>query len=193
MIDPLPRTAGSIVLRRLAPTDLRAFQAYRHDPELGRYQGWAATPDDDAQALLRHMSRAKLLQPGVWCQIGIAEARSLGLIGDIGLILASDALEAEIGFTLRRLSQGRGMASAAVREAIEMVFEQTPAARVVGITDARNVPSIRLLERVGMRKVETRVAMRRGKRCSEHVYVVDRHDGAEVVAEDLATSPAARW
>ena len=176
MADLLPRTAGRIVLRRLDPADLRAFQAYRHDKELGRYQGWVATPDEDARELLSHMSTAKLLQPGVWCQIGIAESRSLGLIGDIGLLLAPDARQAEIGFTLGRPSQGRGLATAAVQEAIRLVFECTPADTVIGVTDSRNTPSIRLLERVGMRQVDMRDTTFRGERCTEHVYAVGKHD-----------------
>ena len=176
MADPLPRTAGSVVLRRLAPADLRAFQAYRHDAELGQYQGWAATSDDDAREFLSHMSTAELLQPGVWCQIGIAESSSLELVGDIGLLLASDSLQAEIGFTLRRQSQGHGLATAAVQETIGLVFEHTRAEKVVGITDARNVSSIRLLERVGMRKVDTRSATSRGEPCTEYVYAVGMHN-----------------
>lgn len=160
------------MLRRLAPEDLRAFQAYRHDIELGRYQGWAATSDDEAREFLGHMSKAKLLQPGVWCQIGIAESSSLDLIGDIGLLLAGNALQAEIGFTLRRQSQGHGLATLAVREVIGLIFEHTPAVKVVGISDVRNVSSIRLLERVGMRKVDTRSTTSRGKPCTEYVYAV---------------------
>ena len=175
MTDLLPRAADRIVLRRLAATDLADFQSYRKDPELGRFQGWVATPDDDARNFLNHMNQATLLQPGTWCQIGIADANSLTLIGDIGLILASDGGQAEIGFTLRRQSQGRGLATAAVKEAIALVFENTGAEKVVGIADQRNFSSIRLLERVGMHKVETRSAKSRGKRCTELVYNANRH------------------
>src|SRR5690606_24260688 len=110
----LPRTAGDVLLRRLAPADLVAFQAYRQDPELGRYQGWVPTPDHDARDFLEHMNRAALLQPGTWCQIGIAERGCGTLIGDIGLILASDSSQVEIGFTLSRPFQGRGLGTAAV-------------------------------------------------------------------------------
>ena len=175
MIDLLPRPAGGVLLRRLAATDLAAFQSYRQDPELGRYQGWVATPDHDARDFLEHMNQAPLLQPGSWCQIGIADADSLALIGDIGLILAGDSSRSEIGFTLRRQSQGLGFATAAVREAIALVFECTRAMKVVGIADTRNLASIRLLERVGMHKVETRSARSRGKPCIELVYNAHRH------------------
>jgi RimJ/RimL family protein N-acetyltransferase len=175
--DPLPRFAGRVVLRRLAGTDLPSFQAYRHDPALGLYQGWSATSDAEASAFLTEMSGAALLQPGVWSQIGIAEPDTLALIGDVGLLLAADGRSAEIGFTLRRQSHGRGIATIAVREAIQLVFEQTHAERVLGITDSRNLPSIRLLERAGMRRIESRTVMFRGEGCIEHLYAVWRQPG----------------
>ena len=176
MIDLLPRTAGNFVLRRLTATDLADFQSYRQDPELGRYQGWVATSDKDARDFLQHMNQAPLLEPGTWCQIGIADANGLHLIGDIGLILSNDCRQAEIGFTLRRQSQGRGLATAAVKEAIVLVFESTSAEKVVGVADTRNLPSIHLLERVGMHKVETRSAKSHGKRCTEFVYNAYKHN-----------------
>jgi RimJ/RimL family protein N-acetyltransferase len=173
-VEPLPCAVAGVVLRRLAPADLAAFQAYRHDAVLGQYQGWSATSDDDARAFLTQMSTAALLQPEVWCQIGIAELVSGALLGDIGLCLSPDGRQAEIGFTLQHDSQGRGIATAAVREATRLVFRQTQAEQVLGITDARNLPSIRLLERLGMRKTETRSASFRGEPCVEHVYVMSR-------------------
>lgn len=176
--DPLPRTAHGVVLRRLAVSDLAAFQAYRHDAELGQYQGWSAASDAQAMSFLAEMNTCDLLQPGAWSQIGIADSSDQALIGDIGLFLASDGRHAEIGFTLRRESQGRGLATAAVREAIHLVFEHTQAEQVRGITDARNLPSVRLLERVGMRKTESRSALFRGEACVEYVYVLSRDSPA---------------
>ena len=174
MTDPLPRPAGPVVLRRLAPSDLAAFQDYRQDAGLARYQGWVATPDEEALGFLGQMQGARLLQPGVWCQIGIAEADTDVLIGDMGLLLSSDATQAEVGFTLRRASHGRGLATAAVREAIALIFEHTPARRVIGAADARNTPSIRLLERAGMQRVDTRRVQAFAEAYTEFVYAIDR-------------------
>jgi RimJ/RimL family protein N-acetyltransferase len=176
--DPLPRFAKEVTLRRLAPSDLPEFQAYRSDPVLARYQDWKVKSDAEASAFLIKMSSAKLLQPGKWSQIGIAEPDGLRLIGDIGLLLAGDGGHAEIGFTLRRQSQGRGIGTAAVREAIDLLFEQTNVDRVLGIADARNIASIRLLRRVGMHIVDTRDALSHDEPCVEHVYVISRHHGA---------------
>ena len=170
----LPRAFAGGMLRRLALADLSAFQAYRRDPELARYQGWSAMSDDEALAFLREMSAMPRPAPGEWLQLGIADADGVRIVGDIGLCLAADAGHAEIGFTLAADAQGRGIATAAVREAIAWLFEVTTATQVRGITDARNLPSIRLMERVGMRRVASREAIFRGEPCVEHVHALER-------------------
>jgi len=170
----LPRVCERVLLRRLGVADLPAFQAYRHDERLGRYQGWLPQTDLQAQAFLDEMSRATLLAPGAWLQLGIADRKDDTLIGDIGLCVSSSDDSVEIGFTLRASSQGHGLASEAVMAAIQLVFEATAMARIVGRTDARNLASIRLLERVGMRRVSTGPAEFHGEACVEHVHELSR-------------------
>ena len=162
-----------VVLRRLTASDLPAFQAYRSDPVVARYQDWKPKSDAQASAFLAEMGTAPFFQPGKWSQIGIADSEG-ALIGDIGVLLARDGREAEIGFTLRRESQGRGRGTAAVRLAIDLVFEQTRARRILGITDARNHASVRLLQRLGMQMIESRGGTTRGEPCIEHVYALSR-------------------
>jgi aminoglycoside 6'-N-acetyltransferase len=124
------------------------------------------------------MHTAPLFEPGEWCQIAIAERDAGALIGDIGLCVAADGAQAEIGFTVCAPSQGRGLGADAVRTAIALLFERTAVARVVGITDARNGSSVRLLERVGMSRVATVDTVFHGEPCTEHVYAIARHDFA---------------
>lgn len=174
--EPLPRVGDGIMLRRMTSADLPAFQAYRCDTDVGRYQGWTAMSDAEATVFLTEMNRANLFQPGAWGQIGIADARSLNLIGDVGLYVSEDAQHAEIGFTLRPQAQRQGLARAAVREAISLVFENTKVSSVRGVTDARNIPSIRLLERIGMCRVETRGTVFRDEPCVEQVYAISRDE-----------------
>jgi hypothetical protein len=82
------------VLRRLASSDLADFQAYRHDPALAQFQGWSATSDEEASRFLVRMSAIDLLRPGTWSQLGIADAVTQRLLGDIGLFLAADGKQA---------------------------------------------------------------------------------------------------
>ena len=172
----LPSIAGRIMLRRLDVGDLDAFQAYRGDPEVALYQGWESTSDDEARGFLSAVATCGLLVPGQWCQIAIALATNNALVGDIGIFISSDASEAELGVSLCRPSQGKGLASEAMGEAIRLVFAHTTVDRVVGITDIRNEPSIALLKRVGMRKVGEQESEFKGEMCRELVFAVTRDE-----------------
>lgn len=173
----LPRTTQRIALRRLSTADLPAFQAYRHDSAVGLYQGWSPQSDADALAFLDGMATAPLFVPGEWCQIGIADTENNALIGDIGVCVAADETTAEVGFTLSAASQGKGLASEAVIEAIGLLFERTPIGRAVAITDARNLPALRLLENVGMRQTAIISTTFRGEPCTEHEFEINRPAG----------------
>lgn len=174
-IEPtLPREGERVRLRRLSPVDLQDFQAYRHDADLGRYQGWTAQPDPQALAFLDEMGQAPFtLAQGEWLQLGIAERAGGRLIGDLGLCRRSET-EAEIGFTLAAPAQGQGLATEAVRLALQLLFVQFGLQRVIAITDARNSASIRLLQRLGARLERSEEAVFRGEACVEHRFVIDR-------------------
>ena len=170
----LPRAFPGGCIRRLRLDDLQAFQAYRGIPDLGRYQGWQPVSDVEALGFLTEMSQAPLFAPGRWVQLGITEAKTDVLIGDIGLHLSDDGRKGEVGVTLHPAAQGRGLATAAVREALQVLFALTEVRQVLGTTDSRNLLSIRLLERLGFKYQESRNVIFREEPCSEHIYVLRR-------------------
>lgn len=173
----LPRDFPGGRLRRLRPADLHAFQTYRRIPGLGRYQSWSPMSDAQALEFLTKMSRSALFINGQWLQLGIAEPAADTLIGDIGIHVSQDGRAGEIGFTLQPSAQGRGIASAAVHSALNLVFANTAITHVLGITDARNHPSVRLLQRLGFKHQESRNAIFRGEHCVEEIFVLSRSDG----------------
>lgn len=182
MVAPLPSQGPRVTLRRLHATDLPAFQAYRGDPEVGRWQGWQPMDDAAAAAFIAEMASAPFCPPGAWCQIGIADRAGDTLLGDIGLHLAADGHALDIGYTLARAAQGRGLATEAVALALQAVFLHTPAQRVVAVTDVRNDASVRLLRRLGFRLAGTLDAEFRGAACREHHFVRERPHGTAAPA-----------
>ena len=150
------------------------FQAYRSIPELGRFQGWTQKSDAEAAEFLAAMGGVPLFPLGDWVQLAIAKPNGDQLLGDVGLFLAADGMSGEVGFTLAPSAQGRGIATEAVRSALELFFHLTSAKQVVGLTDARNVASVRLLKRLGFEHRETRSVVFRGEDCSEEAYALDR-------------------
>jgi RimJ/RimL family protein N-acetyltransferase len=169
--DPLPFTAARVTVRRLRPDDLEPFQAYRHDPEVGRYQGWEPTPDAEARAFLEAMEQEPFGRPGEWLQVAIADSTDDRLLGDIGLYTMA-AGEAEFGITLARAAQGRGLAEEAARALIAGLREHTALQRLIAITDTRNIASARLLRRLGMTLEAECSAEFRGEPCREWQFAL---------------------
>jgi len=150
------------------------FQAYRSDPKVGEYQDWSPMSSEEAAAFLSEMSRAEAFVPGDWFQIGIADRLTNRLIGDIGVCVASNEEHAEIGFTLAWGLQGQGLATESILALTNLLFALTAIKRIVAITDTRNVASIRLLERIGMSRLQTVDAVFRDEACQEHLYALVR-------------------
>lgn len=113
------------------------------------------------------MSTAPFGERGKWLQIAIADAPGDLLIGDIGLFTAVSGAQAELGITLGRESQGKGLAEEAARTLIDGLRAHTAVERLVGITDTRNLPSARLLRRLGMTLEAESPADFQGEACRE--------------------------
>lgn len=166
----LPTRGKRIQLRRLSPKDLPDFQAYRQDPEVGRYQGWSPESDDTVAKFLVEMESVQLFQTGKWCQIGIAELENGQLIGDIGICLGGAGSETELGFSLRKSSQGQGLATEALNLCMDSLLQYHRVTRFRAITDSRNSPAIQLLERLGMTRTEAVETTFKGEPCVDLVY-----------------------
>ena len=148
-------TTERLVLRPFRAGDARTFAAYRSDPDVARYQGWEA-PFSLAQAeeFVREIGAADPTAPG-WYQFAV-EAGGV-LVGDIGVGLHENQMQAEIGYTLATAHQGRGYATEAVRRVVAHLFEERGLHRVAAECDPRNERSARLLTRLGFRQEGHRV------------------------------------
>lgn len=133
-----------LVLRPFTAADLDPFVAYRREPDVARYQSWdTAFSRADAEAVLT---------PGEWVQVAIADRATGALLGDCAMhTLADQPATTEIGITLAPASQGRGIATEALRALIASLFAERGMHRVLARADDRNVAVQRVLERVGMR------------------------------------------
>jgi len=97
------------------------------------------------------------------------------LIGDCAFqVRADDERQAQIGFTLSPTSQKQGYATEAVTGLLNVLFGKMRLHRVTATCDVENEASVRLLERIGMRR-EARFLESvwfKGAWGSEYVYAV---------------------
>ena len=164
-----------LVIRAFAPKDVDAFTAYRSDPDVARYQSWDAYERAQGESLVAEMAALRPGVPGRWFQFAVADGSSDELLGDTALCVnAEDPSRAELGFTFAPANQGQGYATEAVRATIDYAFERLGVDVVVAVTDARNVPSIALLDRVGMTHVSTAHVEFKGEWCDELTFQLRR-------------------
>jgi RimJ/RimL family protein N-acetyltransferase len=174
LLTNLPIATSRLVLRFLRDGDLGDFLAYRNDPDVARFQYWEGASPDEAMAFIRENAGSSLGKQGQWRQIGIASAADDRLIGDIGLFLRDDGCSAELGFTLARACQGRGLAREAMAGLIDVLFGQPGLERLEAVTDTRNDSAMALLARLGFDIHSTADAMFKGIVCREHTYSLSR-------------------
>ncbi len=150
----LPLETPRLLLRPFQDSDLEAFVAYRSDPIIARYQGWEAPYSiANALAFIDEMKQKQPAVPGEWYQIAIVLKTSLELIGDCAFeVSEEDGQQAKIGYTLARPYHGSGYATEAVTGLLNYLFGDLKLHRVIALCDVDNFASIRLLERIGMRR-----------------------------------------
>ena len=170
----LPISTETLVLRSFRDTDLDAFLAYRNDPDVARFQYWDGVSHDEAVLFMRKNSSFSLGTPGQWQQIAIARRSDDCLIGDIGLFLRDGGHTAELGFTLARQYQGRGLAREAMVGLIDALFSQPQLERLEALTDTRNISAMALLTRLGFGIYSSAEAVFKGIACHEHTYSLPR-------------------
>jgi RimJ/RimL family protein N-acetyltransferase len=143
---------------------------------VARYQSWESCSEREALDFIREMSSSEPGTPGEWFQFAVELKESGQLIGDCGLKTEEDGRQAEIGVTLSREYQGMGYASEAVSRLLDHAFGYLALHRVVAIVDKENVPSVALVERLGMNREGSFVqnAWVEGHWTSEYLYTILR-------------------
>ncbi len=138
----------TICLRQWRDDDLGPFAAMNADPEVMRYFP-AALTQAESDAVL-HRLRAGIDQRGWGLWAVDVDGALAGFTG-----LSEPKFKAhftpcvEIGWRLRREFWGRGIAYAAARQAESFAFGPLKLAELVSFTTATNLPSRRLMERLG--------------------------------------------
>ena len=140
-------------LRPFRVEDLEAFVAYRSDPEVARYQSWDSTYSiADAESFLESQHKLVFGRPGEWFQLAMVDRATGTVCGDCAVrVLTDQPATAEVGVTLGRVGQGKGLATEALTAVLTELFEQQGMHRVVAEADERNAPVHRLLNRLGFR------------------------------------------
>lgn len=158
------------------------------------YLPWAKGEPFDWHAKLAVIRRFRACYDmGQECVMGIFEKdRSAGL-GGTGLHARGGSLAPEIGYWIRKSRQNQGLATEVTRALLHVAFELSAAERVEIFCDARNMASVRVIEKAGFRDEGTK---RHAQKDSEGIWQDLRAWSMlreEYAASDLTKDPVSAW
>ena len=139
-------------LRPLCQSDLDAYAEMCSDPEVMRYiaTGRTLTRAEAWRNLAMMIGHYHLRGYGLWA----TELRASGeLIGRVGCWNPEGWPGLEIGWMLRRRFWHQGFATEAARACVAYAFDVLQVPRVISLIHPKNLPSMRVAERLGERPI----------------------------------------
>ena len=139
-------------LRPLSDADMEPFIAMLTDPEIMRYVSPTPIPRAGAETAAGYYRRVEETNRYGWWAIEVRGGSSFA-----GIILLQDVEftaaftpAIEVGWLLRREEWGKGYATEGARAALDYAFTVMKLNEVVALTTAGNIPSQRVMKRLGM-------------------------------------------
>lgn len=177
-----PLETTRLTLRPFVDDDFDAMHAMRSSSEVVRYlYEETFSPEQTRELLTKKMAGFAWSREDDWLSVAVVE-RSSGLtVGDLALHWVSERdRTVEVGFVFDPRHQGKGFATEAARAVVDWAFTTAGMHRVIGRTEARNVASSRVLEKLGMRLEAHYVENEwvKNEWQSEFVYSVLEHEWA---------------
>ncbi|MEO8208685.1 MAG: GNAT family protein [Chloroflexota bacterium] len=122
--------------------------------EVARYIDWEPMDRDAAEALVRRrIGQTRIAREGEGIGLAVVVRETGRMVGEIVLWLVSaGSRQAEVGWVIHPDVQGRGYATAAAMAVLRLGFKDLQLHRISAECDPRNGASIRLMERLGMRR-----------------------------------------
>ena len=141
-----------LYIRPFKDDDLETLVAYRSHPEVELYQMWQNYNQAQAKDLISSNKYLDFNQGGRF-QLALESKLTNKLMGDLYLrIDENDKRLGEVGYTLSRDYQKQGLATEALQALLSYCFEILQMHRLSATADPRNLPSLKLLERLGFQR-----------------------------------------
>ncbi|MFF8507662.1 GNAT family N-acetyltransferase [Streptomyces sp. NPDC015492] len=150
----LPLTTARLSLRLFVPGDADDLYAYQSLPSVARYLYRPAhTRERSQQVAAERAAQTSWVAGGDKLALAVCRRDEPGLLGEVSLTLAdARAAQAEIGWTLDPGHQGHGYATEAAAALAGFAFETLGVHRLYARLDVENTGSVRVCERLGMRR-----------------------------------------
>ena len=140
-----------LLLRPMRVCDTEDMFEYARDPEVTRYLLWRPHVNKDyTRRYLEYLAgRYRLGEHYEWAMIHRESGRMIGTCGFARIDCANDC--AELGYVLNPAYRGQGLVVEAATRVLEFGFCELELNRVEARYMVENLPSLRVMEKLGMR------------------------------------------
>ena len=151
---PLPLTTPRLLLRPYEAGDEEALHDLLRREDVCRYLPWEPMDRDEARLKLeQRVLQDHIEMDGDPLVLAAVERATGRTVGELMLRLQSlTSRQGEVGWSFHPDVQGRGLATEGAREMVRLGFEVVGLHRIWAGCDARNEASLRVMERLGMRR-----------------------------------------
>ena len=148
MVRTLRRADLRVVLRQWRASDRDPYAALNADPEVMRYFPSLKTREESDAEIDRASGLISERGWGLWA---VEVPGVAAFVGFVGLNVPSFMPESvEVGWRLAREHWGNGYATEAARESLRFGFDELGLDEIVSFTSVPNIPSQRVMQRLGM-------------------------------------------
>jgi ribosomal-protein-alanine N-acetyltransferase len=141
-----------LVLRPVRPNDAAALHRISNEPGVRRYL-WDDEPVEEATIRAVISQSVRMFSERGIGLFGVRRHGSEDLIGFCGLVQLEGMEEPELAYELTRDAWSNGLATEASLACLRHAFGDAGLERVIAGSDAENVASLRVIEKLGMRLV----------------------------------------
>ncbi len=167
-----------LIIRRFQAVDLQDTFEILSDPEVAKYEFWDTYDLDETREDIEIQAAVEPGTFGVWNEFAVQLKDGGKVIGNIAFKPNHiEQKQVEIGFHFNRKFHGQGYGYEAVMGLIKYLWT-LGMHRIWAVVDTRNLPSWKLMEKLGLRREGHMVqnCFVRGEWCDEYLYALLKQD-----------------
>lgn len=147
----LPVYTERLILREIEESDWRQIHCYFSNHDVMRFMEHGATTEADTMNYLQRVVGWQKDEPRIHIVLGVVLKTEGNVIGDCDLHMPNIRhRKAELVYRFNPKYWGRGYATGASKAMLHLGFTQMGLHRIEALCDARNIASIKVLEKLGM-------------------------------------------
>lgn len=149
-------TTNRLCLRKMDLDDFDDLMEIFTDPVVMKYYNATKNGQKTQEWIRWNQSNYARHGSGLW----IVEDKSSGsFLGQCGIVPqeVDGFLETGLGYLFKRSAWGHGYATEAAQACVDYAFTELNKRKVIAVIDVHNAPSIKVAERVGMKRTKSTV------------------------------------